>query len=109
MGSTKNNNTRLNKNKTNQRDLEFIKDYVDYAKTIEVEFPKDFQKDVVEFSRELKEKEKNFIVEVSPRMIIGLIRLAKAAARLALRNKVDTKDRDKAKKIIKKRLNIKNR
>ncbi len=93
--------------KVNKMDLNFIKEYIDHAQQIKVEFPRDFQKDVVEFSKELKEKENNFLVEVSPRMIIGLIRLAKAAARLELRNKVEKKDLEKAKEIIKTSLIVK--
>ncbi len=95
------------KNKTNPRNLQFIKDYVDYAKTIDVEFPKNFQKEVVEFSKELKQNENNYLVEISPRMIIGLIRLAKASARVDLRNKVEKHDLEKAKDIIKTSLIIK--
>ena len=95
------------KKKVDKMDLNFIKDYIDYAQQVKVEFPKEFQQDVVEFSKELKEKESNFLVEVSPRMIIGLIRLAKAAARLELRNKVDKADLEKAKEIIKTSLIVK--
>ena len=95
------------KKKMNEKDLNFIKEYIDFAKQIKVDFPKDFQKEVVEFSRELKEKEKNFVVEVSPRMILGLVRLAKASARVELRNKVEKRDLDKAKEIIKTSLIVK--
>jgi len=95
------------KNKINKMDLNFIQEYIDYAQQIKVDFPKDFQKEVVDFSRELKEKEGNFLVEVSPRMILGLVRLAKASARLELRNKVEKKDLEKAKEIIKTSLIVK--
>ena len=95
------------KKKMNEKDLNFIKEYIDFAKQIKVDFPKEFQKEVVEFSRELKEKEKNFVVEVSPRMILGLVRLAKASARVELRNKVEKRDLDKAKEIIKTSLIVK--
>ena len=40
-----------------RRDEIFLQDYVDFARDIKVDFPKEFQDEVVEFSRDLKEKE----------------------------------------------------
>jgi len=95
------------KMKVNLKDMEFIKNYVDFAEQVDVEFPKEFEKQVVNFSTELKKDEKKYLVEISPRMVIGLIRIAKAAARMELRKTVKKEDIDKAEEIIKFGLQIK--
>jgi len=95
------------KMKVNINDMEFIKDYVDFAEQVDVEFPKEFEKQVVDFSTELKKNEKKYLIEISPRMVIGLMRLAKAAARMELRKTVTKEDIDKAEEIIRFGLQIK--
>jgi len=95
------------KMKISIKDMEFIKDYVDFAEQVDVEFPKEFEKQVVDFSTELKKDEKKYLVEISPRMVIGLMRLAKASARMELRKTVKKEDIDKAEEIIKFGLQIK--
>ena len=93
--------------KVSIKDMEFIKDYVEFAEQVDVDFPKEFEKQVVNFSTELKKDEKKYLVEISPRMVIGLIRIAKAAARMELRKTVKKEDIDKAEEIIKFGLQIK--
>ena len=93
--------------KVSIKDMEFIKDYVDFAEQVDVEFPKELEKQVVEFSTELKKDEKKYLIEISPRIVIGLIRLSKAAARMELRKTVTKEDIDKAEEIIKYGLQIK--
>jgi len=95
------------KMKVSIKDMEFIKDYVDFAEQVDVEFPKEFEKQVVDFSTELKKDEKKYLIEISPRIVIGLMRLAKAAARMELRKIVKKEDIDKAEEIIKFGLQIK--
>lgn len=95
------------KMKVNINDMEFIKDYVDFAEQVDVEFPKEFEKQVVDFSTELKKNEKKYLIEISPRLVIGLMRLAKAAARMELRKTVTKEDIDKAEEIIRFGLQIK--
>lgn len=95
------------KMKVNIKDMEFIKDYVDFAEQIDVEFPKEFEKQVVDFSTELKKDEKKYLIEISPRIVIGLMRLSKASARMELRKEVKKEDIDKAEEIIKFGLQIK--
>jgi len=98
---------RDDKMKVNIKDMEFIKDYVDFAEQVDVEFPKELEKQVVDFSTELKKDEKKYLIEISPRIVIGLMRLAKAAARMELRKTVTKEDVDKAEEIIKFGLQIK--
>ncbi len=87
--------------------MAFIREYVDFAEQVDVEFPKEFEKQVVEFSTTLKKDEKKYLIEISPRIVIGLIRIAKASARMELRKTVKKEDIDKAEEIIKFGLQIK--
>jgi len=98
---------RDDKLKVNIKDMEFIRNYVDFAEQLDVEFPKEFEKQVVDFSTELKKDEKEYLIEISPRIVIGLIRIAKASARMELRKTVAKEDIDKAEEIIKFGLQIK--
>jgi DNA replicative helicase MCM subunit Mcm2 (Cdc46/Mcm family) len=93
--------------KVNEKDMDFIKHYVEFAEEIDVEFPKEFEKQIVDFSTQLKKDEKKYLIEISPRLVIGLIRIAKASARMELRKKVKKEDIDKAEEIIKFGLQIK--
>jgi DNA replicative helicase MCM subunit Mcm2 (Cdc46/Mcm family) len=81
-------------------DINFIKEYVNFAEDIKVDFPKMFEKDVVNFIEYLKKNEDNFLVRIGPRTVIGFIRLCKANARLNLRNDVRKSDIDKVKNIF---------
>jgi len=81
-------------------DINFIKEYVNFAEDIKVEFPKEFEQEVVDFIEYLKENENNFLIRIGPRTVIGFIRLCKASARLNLRNEVTRGDLDKVKQIF---------
>lgn len=80
------------KKKISDVDLRFIKDYVNYAESLDCEFPKSYKEKVVDFIQEMKKNEKNFIVELSPRAVIGFVRLCKAHARMNLRKTVNDED-----------------
>ena len=87
-------------------DINFIKEYVNYAEDLNVDFPKELEKEVVDFIEHLKGREEEFLVTVGPRMVIGFIRLCKANARLNLRNNVTINDVRKLKKILDSSLSI---
>ncbi len=91
----------------NENDMSFIKNYVEYAENIDVDFPKELEQRVVDFSTQLKKDEKKYLIEISPRIVVGLIRMAKASARMSLRKKPVSEDLDKAEEIIKFGLQIK--
>ncbi|MFH1510489.1 MAG: ATP-binding protein [Candidatus Woesearchaeota archaeon] len=74
------------------RDVNFIKGYIEKAREIEVSLPQEFENTIVEFAKKIKKMERKLLVEVSPRMVAGIVRLAKASARTGLRNKVDDTD-----------------
>ena len=87
--------------KLKKEDTDFIKDYIDSTKQIEVNLPKEFEDEITEFVSYLKGKEYKYLVEISPRLVIGLIRLAKASARCELRTQVEEIDLNRAKEILK--------
>lgn len=89
------------------KDEGFIQDYVAEAEKIDVELPKRFEEDITKFVREIKENEDKYLVEVSPRLVIGFIRLAKASARMNMRATVKQEDIDLVKEIINHGLKIK--
>lgn len=72
-------------------DVQFLKQYVAHALTIDVELDKQSELEVVGFIKRLKKDERKFIVEIGPRHVIGVVRLAKAIARAELAHTV-TKD-----------------
>jgi len=87
-------------------DINFIKDYINFTEDIKVDFPREFDKEIVNFIEHLKVNEKNFIVRIGPRTVIGFIRLCKANARLNMRDEVLKEDLKKVKKIFEEALFI---
>jgi len=91
---------RGDKRKVLTGDERFIRDYVDYAANINVEIPGEFEREIIDFIAEIKQNEKKYLIEVSPRLVLGFIRLAKASARMGLREKVTQEDIDLVKEIV---------
>ncbi|MFW6220802.1 MAG: AAA family ATPase, partial [Nanoarchaeota archaeon] len=73
-------------------DEKFIQNYVSYAENINVKISKSLEKEISEYIGSLKQKEDKFIVEISPRLVIGFIRFAKASARMRLSDEVKNED-----------------
>lgn len=94
------------KKQTPKEDLAFIKGYVEFAERIEPEFSKDFEEIVSDYSEELKRNEEKYLVDMSPRIIVGLIRLAKARARIKLKRLVERQDLELAMDLLRKSLEI---
>lgn len=88
-------------------DALFIRDYVEFSHMVEVSFDDKLKKKIVDFATKLKKDERKFLIEVSPRLILGLMRLAKASARIELRNKVEEKDLNKVFNLYEKSLYVK--
>ena len=88
--------------KINKDDIDFVKDYLDYSNEIvkDIEFSEVNKRRVVDFVAELKKNENKYLVEISPRIVIGIMRLCKALAKLELRNKVEKEDVERVKNII---------
>jgi replicative DNA helicase Mcm len=89
------------KDELNEGDVELIKSYIDYTSKIIVEdISKKLQDKIVEFITELKKDEDKYIIEISPRLIIGFMRLCKALARIEARTSVSESDVEKIKKLV---------
>ncbi len=89
-------------------DIKFVKDYIEYTNNINVdEFPRSLQGKVVDFISDLKKDENNYLVEISPRMTIGFMRLCKGLAKIEGRSKVEETDIDRIKTIVKESLKVK--
>ncbi|MBU0536247.1 MAG: ATP-binding protein [Nanoarchaeota archaeon] len=88
----------------NQGDIEFIRDYIKHSESIDVVIPSSMEHQIVDFVADLKKNEDTFMVEVSPRMVTGFVRMAKAAARMELRGMVEQKDVNIVKNIVRESL-----
>lgn len=99
----------LNKSKTTltKKEAEFLKSYVKHTHSLgEIKLPKKFEQEIVNFISDIKENEDNYLVEISPRLVVGFSRLAKASARMELRSEVQQKDVDLVKQIVTESLKI---
>jgi DNA replicative helicase MCM subunit Mcm2 (Cdc46/Mcm family) len=89
------------------RETDFLKDYIKHAHSIgEVKLPKRFEQEIVDFIADIKENEKKYLVEISPRMVVGFMRMAKASALMEHRTEVTENDVQLIKKIVKESLRI---
>ncbi len=89
-----------------EADSIFAKAYVTYAHKIKVEFPKDLENEIVAMAEQLKANEKRYLIDVSPRIVVGLMNLAKASARLELRDTVTQQDLDRVMQLVEKSLSV---
>lgn len=86
----------------------FVKSYVEYARELDVELPKPFEKIIIQFVEDLKRKEDYYLIEISPRLVVGIMRFCKASARMNLRKQVTSIDLERVKKIFLESLEISN-
>lgn len=90
----------------NSHDITFIKEYISYLKDFHVTLPDALESKIVDFANELKEGEDEFIVEINPRIVHGVMRLAKASAKMNMRKEVNSDDIDKVIRIVKQSLKL---
>jgi DNA replicative helicase MCM subunit Mcm2 (Cdc46/Mcm family) len=83
-----------------QEDIDFLHDYITEARTIDVKFPSALNEDVIGFLKMLKTSEQKRLIELSPKLSEGLVTLAKASARMELRNIVSDIDLLRVKNIV---------
>lgn len=88
-------------------DYLFIRDYIEFSRLVEVSFNDNLKKQIVDFAAKLKKDEPEFLVEVTPRLILGIVRFTKASARMELRKTVIQSDLDKIFKLFENALYIK--
>lgn len=77
--------------------IALAKAYVARANSLTVTLPQTLEKEVTSFILTLKEREGEFVAEITPRTVVGLLRLAKASARRELRTEVTRDDLERAK------------
>lgn len=95
------------KTELSEGDIEIIKAYIDYTMSLDVaDIPKSLQEKVVEFVTDLKKNEGKYLIEISPRQLIGIMRLCKALARMEARDVPEEKDLERIKEIFKESLKI---
>jgi replicative DNA helicase Mcm len=87
-------------NELPKHEKELITEYIRKAHEIKVKIPKKYENEIVEFVAKIKENEENYLAEISPRIVIGFSRLAKASARMEHRTEVNQKDVDLVKEIV---------
>lgn len=80
------------KQASNNEDLAFLKKYIARSKTLEIQFSEDYNDMIKKFVKEIKEKEKDMLIDISPRFIIGFKRLIEANARMELRTRIEKED-----------------
>lgn len=83
---------RNSKQQLKKGDVEFVKNYVAHMLEQDVSFPKKFEPMVVNFIEDLREDENKFLVEVGPRTVVGIIRIAQAYARMQAKEQVEQED-----------------
>ncbi len=81
-------------------DARFIREYVGYAEKLNVAFDETHESRIVAFIERLKAREDEFIVEVGPRTVIGIIRVAKAYARSRLSRHTNADDVEQAMRLV---------
>lgn len=92
------------KTKVAEDDAAFIKDYVMFADGVDVDFPLSLESKITSFVDQIKDDENKFLIRISPRLVVGLINLCKAHARMYLRSAVTAQDIDAVLDIVHKSL-----
>ncbi|MBD3313264.1 AAA domain-containing protein [Candidatus Woesearchaeota archaeon] len=94
------------KKEINRGDIEFIRDYIKHSEGIDVVIPSAMEHQIVDFVADLKKNESKYMIEISPRIVYGFVRMAKSAARMELRSLVEQRDVNLVKDIVKESLEI---
>ncbi len=81
-------------------DYDFLKKYVSYTETLDVKIPVKIQSLIEKYIESVKIKESNLIFDVSPRFVVGFLRLVKARARYQMKKEVTKADFDYVKNIF---------
>jgi len=97
---------RNDKHNLSKEDASFIKEYSQYASGLDVQFDPHHEMDIVAFIRQLKSDERNFIVEIGPRTVVGIMRIVKAVARAELAQSVDKDHLERAFRLVRKSLYV---
>ncbi len=80
------------KAKVKDADLEFLKEYIEQAREIEVEIPAHLVEQLKKFIVKLKKEESELNYSVTTDFVAVVVSLCKAAARMEMRSQIDSKD-----------------
>ena len=94
------------KTKISKNEIKFVTSHIEKANELKVSIPSDLEHKIVDFVAELKKDEDDYLIEISPRLVVGFVRMAKASARAELREKVEKKDIELVKEIVRESLKI---
>lgn len=86
----------VQQDKTTTPDTSYAKQYINHAQQLEVTFPTNLEAQVTKAVEQIKEQEENLLIEVSPRLVKGIIGFAKASARAQLRTTANRHDVQRA-------------
>ena len=90
-----------------ENNKQFVREYAEYVLKKDVEFDKNLSPLIQGFVEDVKKDEKQFLVEISPRIVIGIMNMARAVARMKLKEKVEREDIIKVLKIFNSALYVK--
>jgi len=89
-------------------DLDFVKNFARHAHNVKVELPAHLADKIKEFAISLKERESNLPYKLTSQTIVGIIRMAKASARMEMRNQIESKDLERVFNIFSRMTNLGN-
>ncbi len=89
-----------------EKDKRFVKDYINYVEDIDVTFDKSLEPMITDFVESVKENEEEYLIDVSPRLVVGIMRMSKASARISMRDKVTETDVENVIELVKKSLKL---
>ncbi len=90
-----------------EKEKKFVQDYIEHAQGLHVKFDDKLESLVTDFVEDVKANEDKYLIDVSPRLVVGIMRLAKARARLYLRRKVEKEDVNRVIDLMESSLEIK--
>lgn len=82
----------VSSDKSSTPDTTYAKGFIEHARSIEVSFPKSLQDIVSGAIERIKSREDEYLIEISPRIVKGIIGFSKARARCELRSTVSRHD-----------------
>lgn len=88
------------KDKKKEQDLSLLQDYITEAEKIKVRLPKKLQRNITKFIEHIKKTEDDYLIDITPRIVVGFMRLTKASARMNFRKQVNEEDVENVKEIL---------
>lgn len=89
-----------------ETDMDFVQDYIAYAATKQIVFPRKFDKHVADWHKLVLTKREKYIPPITKNLAIAVIRLSVAHARMHLRDEVELSDLKYAMDLLQESLNL---